>query len=187
MKQFKNRPNECVTTTDGRKIWNGRNIAVVGVFGCITPDNEVYVLIEKRGTNPNLDKQGMWCLPCGYLDWDETAEEAIARESWEEVGLDLEQMLKEHTIYSHNLRKPWDVKSKPDENRQNVTLRYGAIWKVNTLPKLIANNDCEPNEIAEAVWANIGTADNFDFFALDKYNFAFNHKEVIRKYFMLHA
>lgn len=30
---------------------------------------------------------GMWCIPCGYVEWDEDVREAAAREFAEETGL----------------------------------------------------------------------------------------------------
>lgn len=35
-------------------------------------------------THPNK-----WCLPCGYLDWDESIHHALIREVFEEVGIDI--------------------------------------------------------------------------------------------------
>jgi 8-oxo-dGTP pyrophosphatase MutT (NUDIX family) len=175
-KTFNNRPNELVTTTDGRKIWVSRSVAVVGVFCCLCMDDEKYYFaIEKRGTNPGLDKQGLWCLPCGYLDWDETGEQAIIREAWEEIGLDIEKLHKSRIGFP-SLEQPWFVKTKPNENRQNVTLRYGFNFVRKDLPRLIPNNDCEPNEVADAEWVT------YSDIVLGKYEFAFNHDEVIKDY-----
>lgn len=44
------------------------------------------VLLVKRGGEPG---RGMWALPGGYMDMDETAAEACAREVREETGLDV--------------------------------------------------------------------------------------------------
>jgi 8-oxo-dGTP pyrophosphatase MutT (NUDIX family) len=173
---FKNRPNELVTTTDGRKLYHSRSVAVVGVLCCYSVEEEKYYFaIEKRGTAPGLDNQGLWCLPCGYLDWDETGPQAFAREVWEEIGLDVEK-LKKYAINGHSLDQPWFVKTSPDENRQNVTLRYGMVFVKNDLPRLIPNHACEPNEVADALWVP------YSDIIVGKYKFAFNHDSVIKEF-----
>jgi 8-oxo-dGTP pyrophosphatase MutT (NUDIX family) len=168
---FKNRPNEQIVTTDGRKLYHSRSVAVIMVL-LGQQDDGYYVAIEKRGTAPGLDKQGLWCLPCGYLDWDESGPEGIARELWEEVGIDV-RMIKD-SLDGKYLNQPWFVKTDPDENRQNVTLRYGMVSYTLRLPVLNANNDCEPNEVAEAKWIPLKD--------IGKYEFAFKHNEVIMQF-----
>jgi 8-oxo-dGTP pyrophosphatase MutT (NUDIX family) len=173
---FKSRPNELITTTDGRKLYHSRSVAVVVVLACMDTNGAYKFAIEKRGTNPGLDKQGLWCLPCGYLDWDESGTQAVKREVWEEIGLDLDEYKDVELPGSPGLEQPWFVKTSPDENRQNVTLRYGMTFIKRELPKLTPNNDCEPNEVADAQWVN------YSDILLGKYEFAFNHDKVIAEY-----
>jgi 8-oxo-dGTP pyrophosphatase MutT (NUDIX family) len=154
---FKNRPNELITAIDGRKFYNSRSVAVVMVL-CCSLNDKLYFAIEKRGTAQGLDKQGLWCLPCGYLDYSESGVEAIKRELWEEVGINLDEFC------------PWDSDAQP----WYVTLRYGAVLMVNALPTLIPNNDAEPNEVADAKWITLEEIPN--------YEFAFGHDDVIRTY-----
>lgn len=45
------------------------------------------VVLIRRGHNP---KQGMWALPAGFIEADESIEEAAVRECREETGLDIE-------------------------------------------------------------------------------------------------
>lgn len=176
---FKSRPNELIVTTDGRKLYHSRSVAVVGIIG-IWFEGETHFIIERRGTAPGLDKQGMWCLPCGYLDWDESGPDAIKRELWEEVGIDFETSFAGLEMTLDCLVQPWHVKTEPDENRQNVTLRYGAMFTptgddYRTLPVLKPNNDCDhPNEVADARWMPLKDIINYDF--------AFNHDIVLRSF-----
>ena len=42
------------------------------------------VLLARRATG---DYAGLWCIPCGYVEWDEDARVAAEREFLEETGL----------------------------------------------------------------------------------------------------
>jgi hypothetical protein len=72
------------------------------------------------------------------------------------------------------------VKTDPKENRQNVVLHYGLVFVKKEAPLLIPNNDCEPNEVADAVWAS------YSDILLDKYEFAFDHKKVIQDFYTMY-
>jgi len=56
----------------------------VSVDGLVTRDNKI--LLIKRGHDPF---KGFWALPGGYVDWNESTEEAVAREVMEETGLEV--------------------------------------------------------------------------------------------------
>ena len=46
------------------------------------------VLLVQRG--PEQSGAGLWCLPCGYVEWGEDVREAAARETLEEAGVAVE-------------------------------------------------------------------------------------------------
>jgi 8-oxo-dGTP pyrophosphatase MutT (NUDIX family) len=60
------------------------------------------------------DDPGKWCLICGYIDWNESLHQAVAREVFEEVGLDVDD---NNCIF-------YDVGDAPHHNRQNITFHF---------------------------------------------------------------
>jgi len=166
MKKFKNTPN-IEHKVDGKSIWQSRSVAVVGTI-MIRIGEEIFVLVSKRG-KAALDEKGKWNLTCGYLDYDETIQEAIERELWEETGLDLD-ILRPNLIYS-KLDQPWRIHSKPDANRQNVSCHFGCLAEVDKLPELSLENNEIEGEVESAIWLPIDD--------VNKYDWAFNHNEII--------
>ena len=73
------------------------------VDGVIINDDQI--LLIKRGRDPF---RGSWALPGGYVDWNESTEEAVAREIHEEVGLHVTGM-RLIGIYSSPDRHPKQV------------------------------------------------------------------------------
>lgn len=55
----------------------------VGV-AVILVENGRILLVKRLGSY-----EGMWCIPCGHLEWDEDVRGAAAREFKEETGLDV--------------------------------------------------------------------------------------------------
>lgn len=45
------------------------------------------ILLGRRSRGPY---GGKWCIPCGYVEWDEDIRDAARREMAEETGLDIE-------------------------------------------------------------------------------------------------
>ncbi len=59
----------------------------VGV-AVLVRDEAGRVLLVQRG--PDVTRSGAWCIPCGYLDYGEAAQEGARRELLEETGLEAE-------------------------------------------------------------------------------------------------
>jgi ADP-ribose pyrophosphatase YjhB (NUDIX family) len=156
--KFNNRHNECVDH-EGEPLWKSRSVAVVSqvIFRKIFKDDGFsvdYVLLVKRHakSHPAPDK---WCMPCGFLDWDETTKEAAIREVWEETGLNLPALRKQDGIQFLGggmfEDDPWCVSSDPETGRQSVIIHYAAIFSGYELPELTIAN-AEPDEVAEVKW-----------------------------------
>jgi 8-oxo-dGTP pyrophosphatase MutT (NUDIX family) len=183
--EFKNRPN-LAHKADGRIIWESRSVAVNGVVIIYLPDNPVpYVLASKRGPK-SADYQGYMNLIAGYMDWDESGPEALYREAWEEVGIDLKSLVYPekdkdclwNEIINNNIEQPWHVKTEPDENRQNISLRYGAAFRMNesVLPELSLENNEVEGEVEHAEWLPVNQ--------IDQHQWAFDHDKVIKEYLL---
>lgn len=54
----------------------------------VLEDDAGRVLLVQRGEGAT--RAGMWCIPCGYVDYGEEVKEAAAREVREETGLVVE-------------------------------------------------------------------------------------------------
>lgn len=150
---------------NGETFWYSRALAVTGFVFC-NFDGVIKILVNKRGKG-TPDFQGCWNVPCGYLDFNETAEEAACREVGEETGV----------VISPDAFELWTVNSSPKENRQNVTMRFiGAIDREVadlTTGKLV--NGGEQDEVDEIKWMTLKEINN--------YEWAFNHKELIEEAF----
>ena len=149
----------------GREYWISRSVAVVAFVYAYDENENEYILAEKRGEGtPDPEFRGCWCLPCGYVDFDETIEEAASREVFEETGVEIPS-------------KSWsmlDINSDPNsDKRQNITIRLQGFPEGNTIPKLTTKNS-EPDEVSEVKWIPTEGVKN--------YKWAFNHLELIKEY-----
>jgi len=120
------------------------------------------ILANLRGPG-TPDYQGYWNMPCGFLELNETGEEGVCREMFEECGYKLlpSQM------------ELFDVETDPRTcNKGNVTIRYSNVEFCDELPKLkYTNINGEEGEVESVKWINVKD--------INKYKWAFNHKRLI--------
>lgn len=120
----------------------------VSIDAAIIKDDKIVLI--KRGVEPS---KGKWGTPGGYVDWDETVEEAVAREVKEETKLDVTST-KLVGVYSSPERHP----------KQVINILYLA-------------------EVAEADPAPGDDVDDVKWFLLDSLpdEMAIDHKENIKR------
>ena len=166
--KFKSTPNRCIQH-EGEEIWISRSVTVLPVLFFVSK-GIAYVPLGLRGKDLP-EAVGLWGLPGGYLDYDETTTQAVYREVWEELGLDLLE-LRETFRFSGNFDHPYDIHSQP-LRRQNVTLKYALMCHLDNadLPEL--NPQVSTGEVVEAKWVDVKTATSM--------TLAFNHHEIIRE------
>ena len=151
MKEFQNIPNELVTDTKGREHWISPSIstdAIVIVEG--------RVLVTKRSAEPEVTNPLRWCLPCGYMDWNETPLNACIRELYEETGVDVREL----AIMNGDFERP-------NQLHGHTALQF--IFELPTFPKVELNSkECERYR-----WISLKE--------LPYYDWAFHHDILIEK------
>ena len=146
---------------NGREFWISRSVAVVAFV--YNKDNTV-LAVQRGIETPDPEFVGKWCLPCGYLDYDETLDEAVVREIHKETGV----LLTKNNSDTVDI----EINSNPkSDKRQNVTVRY-KIW-YNGDDKL-STEFSEKDEVSDVKWIPLSEIDN--------YEWTFNHKDLIKRY-----
>jgi len=133
MPKFNNRENKRIELPSGDLFFHARSTAVVACVICMVGDVP-HVLMVERGEK--VDNSGLWCLPCGYLDWDESLGEAVVRELFEETGLDIGEIPQERIIHRDE-NVPYYIESSPKAHRQNISHHFGIALR-GPLPALNA-------------------------------------------------
>lgn len=156
---FNNRHNQMIKDQNGKVHWISRSVVVVcSIFW------QDYFLIVRRGKR--VLETGKWCLPCGYLDYDETIEECAIRETWEETGIDLRN-------YKHQIKLDY-INSDPTTQNQQIGFHYLIEVNSDERPQ-IDLSVVDSNETTDAKWIKITD--------IDQYKFAFNHDKKMLKHF----
>lgn len=163
--RYMSRKNVPHKLPDGRTIWESRSVATVGAVVALHKGSH-FILLCKRGPGCP-DEIGKWCMPCGYLDYDETLEECVAREIWEETGIDVNG---NEWVLDPN---PWRINSRPEGKVQNVSLSYLILSndEIEILPTPNMEN-CEDGEVTEHKWCEVSMVPMMDM--------AFNHDKTIK-------
>ena len=165
--KFLNKPNKLILGVDGKEYWISRSVAVVAVVLGIWKDN-IFVIGEQR--SEKMDEPGKYCVPCGYLDFNESGYEAVVRELYEEVKFYVPDYIL--NLMTNNEEQPFFVQTDPSENRQNVALTYCLIYDFEKigLPEL---QKCD--EVKKVEWIPIERVNN-----KEMYDWAFLHQDRIK-------
>ena len=164
--------NNFSIKVNGKEYWISRSLAVA-VFIFRKVGNKFQVLLEKRGKGA-ADNIGKWCCVCGFLDYNETLEEAAKRESKEETGFEINT---EHLTLVK-------INSDPSEKSQTVTTHYVYFANEDEDFNLDKAQGGEKDEIETVEWFDIGTLYDENHIKIDIYkiyerNFAFEHDKLI--------
>lgn len=161
---MKNQP--CYDKNGNFIGWFSRSVAVMVITFARDKNKKLYVLASQRGPGtPDPELVGHWNCCCGYLDFEETTEEAAIRETFEETGIEIPQK------HIHSIG--WIDDPKKDK-RQNISHRFYAM-----LPKTIekysfSKENNEEGEVGDIKWIPISE--------IGDYKWAFDHDNIIREF-----
>ena len=164
------KPNFQITDKEtGKEYWISRSVIVVPfVFNII--NNEIYTIIEKRGKA--VSSTGKWCCPCGYIDWDETLEEACSREVKEETGLNISPKEFKFNSYNSDYKKGSAV--------QNVSFRFACF--ISTSLEVNMSKIQTKEEIDDLKWIKVGTLRRKDYYNYVSSQYAsYDYLEIDKK------
>lgn len=151
------------------EYWVSRSVALCALILVQDEYDNWYVVAEKRGAGCP-DENFKWCLPCGYIERNgETGEEGISREVFEETGLKIKPESFHMTGVSYGI-----------EPRYNITHFYESVledMKVEDVINMFDTSNSEPEEIEELKCIRLDE--------VDKYEWAFDHRNLIEKSFIL--
>ena len=147
MTEFNNIENKQITDTSGNKHWISPSVSVDALLLVAG-----FVLIVKRSTN--MANANKWCLPCGYLDFNETFLDACIRELHEETGVDV----REFNLFNYETyKRPYAL--------NGTGIQF--IFELYERPVITVDN----HECIDYAWVSTSM--------LKDYDFAFSHDNLI--------
>ena len=156
-------PKNFSFTYKGRTLWYSRSVAVSLFLFAKDINGNLFVLANKRGKGCP-DFNGYWNCICGYLDYNRDSIDQCMTELMEETGL----------VIDRSLINFWGVKSNPNENKQNVSIRHIGLlenYDINNCQFDLSN--MEKDEVEDVKWIPINEINN--------YEWAFNHLSIIKE------
>jgi ADP-ribose pyrophosphatase YjhB (NUDIX family) len=152
---------------EGKTYWYSRSLAVNCVlFYQELYSNKWYVLANKRGQGCEFNK-GLWNVPGGFIDFDESAEECASRECFEETGYKIDPGFLNFISLETNPKR---------SKRQTMLAIYSAIvWdhKKDELTQIHS----EDNEVECIEWVPINE--------MEKYEWTYDQIPIIKRTFKM--
>lgn len=136
---------------EGKTYWYSRSLAVNCVLFYHDPlDNKWYVLVNKRGQGCEFNK-GLWNVPGGFIDFNESAVECACRECKEETGY----------IIDPGFLKFVTLDTNPKGKRQTMLAVYSAVV-YDTKKDELTNTYSEDGEVSEIKWMPMDELDSYE-------------------------
>jgi 8-oxo-dGTP diphosphatase len=150
--------NFPITTEDNKTYWISRSCTTETIiFNKV--NGEWCVLANKRGKGCT-NNVGLWNVPAGYLEYNETLEDCAVRETFEETGAKIDK---------NNLNL-FEVDSTCDEEHksQNVIVAYWTTTDYES--QTLTDSNSDPDEVDEIKWVPILELKNYQWISKKHYD-----------------
>ena len=141
--------NKWVCSNCGFELYNNTASAV----GAIIFDEDDNVLFERRARNP---RQGFFALPGGFVNYDESAEDAVVRECYEELGVnicDVKYVCSFPNTYEYKniVYKTCDLffSAKIKLEQSQIEQNENSFFSSTSLEKVLNNMNISQKEVSE--------------------------------------
>jgi len=126
---------------DGKTLWFSRSLACAMLCYAFDSRGRLCVLVNQRG-DENEFFPGMWNVPGGFIDFNETAKACAIRETYEETGV---------SLFSGEVEF-FDLNTEPGNGRQTMIARFCCLLSDNADKIHTTSEHCEPGEVKTIRW-----------------------------------
>ena len=126
-----NYPRNCINCNN--QTWNNPIPVIITLLPCLL-NNKFGCIIQKRNIEP---KKNEWALPGGYIDNNETWQEAATREVYEELGINT------NTDYY----KLIEILPSSDKKTMLIFCKYGGFIDEKAIASFTPNSEVSEIEI----------------------------------------
>lgn len=137
---------------EGKTYWYSRSLAVNCVLfyrDPLDPKWNWYVLVNKRGQGCEFNK-GLWNVPGGFIDFNETAEECACRECKEETGY----------IIDPSQLQFISLETDPKKSKRQTMLAIYSAFVYDAKKEELTNTYSEKGEVEEIEWVPLKDLDS---------------------------
>ena len=132
---------------NGKVFYVSRSVAVSLCTFCKDKNGNWCVLANQRGPSCHSGR-GQWNIPAGYLDYGESAEDAAARETWEETGVDIPASVPFRLLGTN-----------ASGERDDVSMAFTCVLDGITDDYPLSAENSEPGEVSDIRWIPIMSQD----------------------------
>ena len=169
-KEWAEKGGNFAVERNGKVYYVSRSVAVSLCTYCRDKHGRWCVLANQRG--PSTRGAGLWNVPCGYLDYGESAEGAAKRETWEETGVKIPDGTHIRLLGTNTGRL---------SGSQNVSMAFTCVLDGTIDDYPPSYDNCEEGEVSDIRWIPVMDANGREIKEYMKYRWNNNPRQVYER------